>query len=81
MARCSRCGSYRKGACYSEEYIGIQRVVNKLERMTAFEYKRVWYFVVNKAIYIIQLHKTIYISLKTVRGAQLPIVGSLLTLT
>ena len=48
--------------------------------MTAFKYKRVCYFVVDKVIYIIQLDKTICISLKTVRGVQLSIVGSLLTL-
>ena len=32
----SRCGSYRKDTCYSDEYIGIQHVFNKLETMTAF---------------------------------------------
>ena len=27
----SRCGSYRKGTCYYDEYIAIQYVFNKLE--------------------------------------------------
>ena len=36
-------------------------------------------FAVEKAIYIIQLDKTICISLKTVRGVQLSIVGTLFT--
>ena len=48
--------------------------------MTAFKYKRQWYFVVDKAISIIQLDKTICISLKTVRGVQLSIDGSFFTL-
>ena len=43
--------------------------------MTAFKYERVWYFVVDKALYIIKIDKTIGISLKTVRGAQLSKVG------
>ena len=77
----SGCGSYRKDTYDYDEYIAIQYVLNKLEgRMTAFIYQRVWYFVVDKAIYIIQLDKTICISLKTVRGVQLSIVGSLFTL-
>ena len=59
-----------------DECIAIQYVFNKLEGgMTAFKYWRVWYFVLDKEIYIIQLHKTICISLKTVRGVQLSIVG------
>ena len=74
-------GSYRKETCYYDEYISMQYVLKKLEdRMTAFEYSKIWYFVVNKAIHIIQLDKTICISLKTVRGVQLSIVGSLLPL-
>ena len=36
--------------------------------------------VVEKSVYIIRLDRTICISLKTVRGAQLSIVGSLFTL-
>ena len=77
----SRYSSYCKDTCYYDEYIALQYVLNKLEgRMTAFKYERVWYLVVNKAIYIIQLDKTICISLKTVRDVQLPIVGSLFTL-
>ena len=44
--------------------------------MTAFKYKKVCYFVIYKVIYIIQLDKTICISLKTVRGLQLSIFGS-----
>ena len=77
----SGCGSYRKDTYDYDEYIAIQYVLNKLEgRMTEFEYQRVWYFVVDKAIYIIQLDKTICISLKTVRGVQLSIVGSLFRL-
>ena len=48
--------------------------------MTTFEYKRVRYFAVDKAICIIQLVNTICVSLKTVRGVQLSIVGSLFTL-
>ena len=35
----SRCGSYRKGTCYYDEYKAIQSVLNKLEgRMIAFRY-------------------------------------------
>ena len=34
----SKCVSYRKDTCYYDEYIGIQHVLNELERMTAFEY-------------------------------------------
>ena len=74
-------GSYHQDTDYYDEYIAIQCVLNKLEgRITAFGYQRVWYFVVNKAIYIIQLDKTICISLKTVRRVQLSMAGSLFTL-
>ena len=77
----SRCGSYRKDTCDYDEYIAIQNVLNKLEgRMTAFKYCRVCYFVVDKAIFIMQRDKTICISLKTVGGVQLSIVGSFFTL-
>ena len=56
--------------CCYDEYVAIQFVLNTLEgRMTAFECKGVEYFVVDKAIHIIQRDKTICISLKTVRGA------------
>ena len=48
--------------------------------MTAFKYKSVCYFVVDKVICILQLDKTFCISLKIVRGVQLSIVGNLLTL-
>ena len=48
--------------------------------MTAFKYQRIWYLVVNKAIYIIQLDETTCISLKTARGVQLSIVGIFFTL-
>ena len=48
--------------------------------MTAFKYLRVWYFVVNKAIYIMQLDKAICISPKTVTDVQLSIVGSFFAL-
>ena len=73
--------SYPMNTCDHDEYIAIQYVFNKLEGgMTAFQYSRVWYLVVDKAIYIIQLDKTICISLKTVRGVQLSMVGSLFTL-
>ena len=48
--------------------------------MTALKYQRAWYFVVDKAIYIIQLDKIICISLKTVSSVQLSIVRSLFTL-
>ena len=41
--------------------------------MAAFRYYRIWYFVVDKTGYIIQLDKTICISLKTVRCVQLSI--------
>ena len=35
----SRCGSYRKGNCYFDEFVAIQYLLNKLEgRMTAFRY-------------------------------------------
>ena len=47
--------------------------------MTAFKYWRVWYFVVDKSVCIVQLHKTICISLKAVRVVHLSIVGSLFT--
>ena len=71
----SRFASYRKDPWYYDEYIAIQNVSNNLEgRMTAFKYCRVWCFVVNNAIYIIQLHKAICISLKTVKGVQISIV-------
>ena len=52
----SRCYSYRKDTCYYDEYIAMQYVSNKLEgRMTASKYYWVWNFVVDTAIYIIQL--------------------------
>ena len=56
--------------------------VNKLDgRMTAFKCKGyIWYVVVEKAIYIILLDKTIGLSLKTVRGSQLSIAGTLFTM-
>ena len=64
-----------------DEYIAIQYVFNILEGgMTAFQHWRVWYFVVDKTIYIIQLDKTICISLKTVTGFQSSMVESLFTL-
>ena len=48
----SRCGSYRKDNGYYDEFIGIRYVLKKPEgRMTAFEYHKVWYFVVDKATY------------------------------
>ena len=51
-----------------DEYIAMQYVFNKLEgEMTAFKYLRVWYCIVEKAVYIIKLDKAICISLKTVR--------------
>ena len=77
----SRCGSYRKDTSYYDEYIAIQYELNKLEgRMTAFKYEKVCYFVADKVIYIIRFDKTICISLETVRGVQLSIVGNLLAL-
>ena len=77
----SRCASCRKDTCYYEAYIAIQYALSKLEgRMIAFKYLRVWYFVVDKATYIIQLDKIICISMKTVRDVQLSIVGILFTL-
>ena len=36
----SRSGSYCKGTCYYDEYIGIQYVLNELE--DAFNYQRAW---------------------------------------
>ena len=48
--------------------------------MTAFKYREYGIFVVDKSVYIIRLDKTICISLKTVRGVQLSIAGSLFTL-
>ena len=77
----SGCGSYRKDSYAYDEYIAIQFVLDKLEsRMTALKYYMVWYFVVGKAIHIIQLDKTIFISLKTVRGVHFSILGSLFSL-
>ena len=85
----SRCGSYRKDTCYYDEYIAIQYVLNKLnklknklklKRVERLHLMRVRYFVVGKAIYFTQLDKIISISLKTVRDVQLSIVGSLITL-
>ena len=48
--------------------------------MTASKYNRVWYFVVEKAIYIIHLDKTICVSLKTVQDVHLSIFGNLCSL-
>ena len=82
----SRCCSYRKDTCYYDEYIlysyTVLYVLNKLDgRMTAFKCKGyIWYVAVDKAIYITLLDKTIGLSLKTVRGSQLSIVGTLFTL-
>ena len=74
----SGCVSYCKDNCEYDEYIAVQYMSNKLEgRTITFEYQKVWYFVGDKAIYIIQLDKTICISLKTVRGFHLSILGSL----
>ena len=51
---------------------------NKLEGgLTVFKCYGVWRFVVDKAIYIIKLDKTICLSLKNVRGVHLSMVGSL----
>ena len=62
------------------ECIAMPYVFNTLEgRMTVFQYWKVWYFVVDKAIYIMQLHKTICITLETVGGLQLSTVGNLFT--
>ena len=75
----SRCSSYRKDTWYYDEYIGVQYVLNKLEgTMTAF--REYGIFVGDKSVHIIQLHKTICISLKTVRGVQSSIVESFLTM-
>ena len=48
--------------------------------MTAFKYRGHGILVVDKSFHIIQLDKTTCTSLKTVRGVQLSIVGSLFTL-
>ena len=50
----SGCGSYRKDTYDYDEYFAIQYVLNKLEGgVNAFKYLRVWYFVVDKVIYMI----------------------------
>ena len=56
-------------------------MLNELEGiMTAFKYWRYGIFVVDKAVNITRLDKTICIALKTDRGVQFSIVGSLFTL-
>ena len=73
-------GSYCEDTYDYDEYIATQCVFDKLEGgITAFQVWRVWCFVVDKAFHIIQLHKTICISLTTVRGVQLSIGGCLFT--
>ena len=77
----SGCDSYQKDTYDYDEYIPIQYVFNKPEGgMTAFKCYRVWYFVGDKAVYIIQLDKAICISQKSVIGVQLSKVGSFFTL-
>ena len=77
----SGCCSYGKDSYAYDEYIAVQYMLYKLEsRMIASKYYRVWYFVVDKAIHIMQLDKTICISLKTVRCVHFSILGSLLSL-
>ena len=57
-----RCCSYRKDTCHNDENIAMYYVSNKLKGgMTAFKYWRAWYFFVDKAIFIMQLDKTICI--------------------
>ena len=68
----------------SQEHLTLMTMTNvKLYSMCLINLRvkdcRVWYFVVEKAIYIIQLDKTICITLKAVRGVQLSIVGSSFT--
>ena len=51
--------SYRIGTYCYDEYLAIQYVLNKLEgRITVFRYYKGMAFFINKAIYIIQLDKT-----------------------
>ena len=75
----SGCGSFHKDTYDYDEYIAIKYVLNPLDNGIT-EYQRVWYLLLKKAIYIIQLDKTICISLKTVGGVHLSIVGTLFTL-
>ena len=73
----SGCRSYHKDTFDYDEYIAIQYVLNEFEGgMTAVKCQRIIMIFLSfkKAIFIIQLNKTICISLKIVRGVQLSIV-------
>ena len=75
MKSFSGCGSYHNDTSNYKDNIAIQYVLDELMGgMTAFTRG---YGIL---LYIIRLDKTSWISLKTVRGVQLSIVRSLLTL-